>query len=93
LIDRIRLISAHGWHRPDARLVDMGAAGGARTARWGRPMCEAIGVNRLACRSHCGRLRRLSTWGSEAGGRPVSSATASDLVSQRPCRMDSNMVV
>ena len=43
--------------------------------------------------SHCGCLPRLSTWGSEAGGRPVSSATASDIVSQRRCRMDSNMVV
>jgi pimeloyl-ACP methyl ester carboxylesterase len=43
--------------------------------------------------SHRGCVPRLSTWDSEAGGRPVSSATASDIVSQRPCRMDSNMVV
>jgi hypothetical protein len=41
----------------------------------------------------CACLPRCSTWGSEAGGRPVSLATASDVVSQRPCRMDSNMVV
>ena len=43
--------------------------------------------------AHCGCLPRFRTWISEAGGRPVSSATASDIVSQRPCRMDSNMLV
>jgi hypothetical protein len=68
LADRIRLISALGWHLPDGRLVDLGSRSGARTARLGRPMRGSVGVRRLPCRSLIAVVYRDSAPGV---GRPV----------------------